>query len=135
MKIKLDDIVEALEQSEERQSYADLSAGRILSFSGAENEADMLFKMEEQWQRYVMLPDVYEETKQMMDDFCSARQDEVVKKALQTAFLQSGAVCRFRRCLQRFDLLLEWQVFRHEALYDIARDWCEENNVSYEDKE
>ena len=49
------------------------------------------------------------------------------------AFHGSGPFRRFKDGLCRYDLEQEWYDFRDEAYKQIARDWCNANNIRYKE--
>ena len=84
MNIKLEDLVNALERSDELQSCVDIENGRVLSMGDgfAENPAGReqseeerlaeVFSVEDDWQRYIVVPDIYDELRGFMRDFAAA---------------------------------------------------------------
>ena len=64
MKIKLQELADALAQSDVRQGYVDIPAGRVVLLNEDLSEADAFehaMKLEEEWEKYVMLPNVVDE--------------------------------------------------------------------------
>ena len=87
MNIKLEDLVNALERSDELQSCVDIENGRVLSMGDgfAENPAGReqseeerlaeVFSVEDDWQRYIVLPDIYDELRGFMRDYVRQQQE------------------------------------------------------------
>ena len=142
MNIKLEDLVNALERSDELQSCVDKENGRVLSMGDgfAENPAGReqseeerlaeVFSVEDDWQRYIVLPDIYDELRGFMRDFAAAAAG---REVLLSALSGQGGVCRFERQLRQLALQAEWEKYRRERLWELARDWCDENAIEYEE--
>jgi aminoglycoside 6'-N-acetyltransferase I len=52
---------------------------------------------------------------------------------LAVALQGRGAFRRFKDTLQRVGLIEDWYAFKHNAFVKLARDWCEENELLYDD--
>jgi|LSQX01.3.fsa_nt_gb aminoglycoside 6'-N-acetyltransferase I len=57
-----------------------------------------------------------------------------INELLCVALEGRGAFRRFKDTLHRVGLVDEWLAFKRDAYIDIARDWCEENGITYLDK-
>ncbi|MCL1917032.1 MAG: UPF0158 family protein [Peptococcaceae bacterium] len=55
------------------------------------------------------------------------RKNELLCVALEGR----GAFRRFKDTLCRVDLEEEWYAFKHRAYVEIAREWCDENDIEY----
>ena len=146
MKVKLDELAAALEKSDELQGYVDLENGRVILFGeefseeaeakeeSEEERLEHVFSIEDRWQQYVALPNIYDADEcEIMRAFADDLFDETQAQALREALQGHGAVTRFERQLRKFMLQEAWQAFLHEHLREAARDWCEENDISYEE--
>lgn len=135
MKVKLKELAEAFAQSDVRQGYVDTREGKVvlLPDNMAEKEAmHHAFIMEEDWERYIPIPNVMDEDETaMMHAFAASRQREDVKERLLTALQGAGAVTRFRHQVRYLLLKPAWEAFKQDYLMKAARDWCEENAVEY----
>ena len=145
MNIKLKNLVNALKQSDELQSYVDIDNGRVVTLGEgfADNPAgreeteeerlSQVFSVEDDWQRYIVLPDIYEELRSFMKAFAKDCDDPAGREALLDALAGPGAISRFERQLRRLALAKQWQAYRRDQLWELARDWCEENAIAYEE--
>jgi hypothetical protein len=147
LKIKLQDLAHALEQSDVFAGYVDLAEGRVIvcgdQLSPAAEEtgtsdADQLeraLSIEDDWQRYVALPNACDvDMKQVLQQFAATLTGSDSKNELLAALQGAGAVTRSERLLRRLGMEPHWQTYLHHYFIAIARDWCEENNVEYEDE-
>ena len=152
-KVKLSDIIEGMEhQSDESSSYLNKETGEIVTiddeeFTAAEDQEPIEDFPE--WQRpsikiaqeilqgekgYVALPsefDIHEYN--IMEEFCLSRENKEVSDALYAAIKGHGAFGRFKDAIHRLDIAEDWYKYRDEAFKQIARDWCEENDIEFTD--
>lgn len=70
----------------------------------------------------------------MMVDFTDTVTDSRANELLSVALEGKGAFRRFKDTLHRVGLTEEWYAFRREAYIAIAREWCEENDIPYEER-
>ena len=66
-----------------------------------------------------------------MQDFANSVSSEKISADLLNAIHGSGAFRNFKDTLRRHRIEKDWYAFRSEALAEIARDWCEENQVAW----
>lgn len=152
IRVKLSAIVEAMDMQFEDACYLNRKTGEIVrptseDFELAEEEAS-----EEDlpdWQResilqardiltfsddYVALPDRFDiHEYRIMENFCLSRSDEQAGQALHRLIKGSGAFRRFREALYRYDLADAWHAYRADAFKEIAREWCQDNGIAYDD--
>src|SRR5262249_31842212 len=151
MSVKIRDIVEALEmQFDESRNYLDKETGEVTTISfevtalvEAGESPDTLpgwqqpeFKtaqlIHETTGRFLALPskfDVHEW--QIMEEFASSVEDEVLRDELLSAIHGRGAFRYFKDLIHRRGVKEDWYEFRAEALREIAVDWLEENGLTY----
>ena len=92
---------------------------------------ERLLSIEEDWQRYVPLPDIYDaEIRSIMQTFAEKASQEA-RAALEETLRGASARLRFRRTVQRLSLEAAWQAHLSSSLLMLARDWCEENAIAY----
>ncbi|HBT78669.1 MAG: hypothetical protein II145_04665 [Selenomonas sp.] len=135
MKIKLDELARALEQSDVRQGYVDIQKGRVILLDEVtdENALDHVFEIEDDFEHFVPLPNLYDsEEKDTMRDFAAAQQ-EATRQRLEEALQGPGSTARFRQQVRHLFLLPAWQAFLHQHFLETARWWCEENQLDYEE--
>jgi len=68
----------------------------------------------------------------MMVDFADTVKDPRANELLCVALEGRGTFRRFKDTLHRVDLIEEWYSFKHKAYVELAREWCEENDIPYE---
>ncbi len=151
--VLLKDIVDALEmQSDDWLSFVDLDTGEVESvtrdlLSAAEEAEDEEEELDvPQWQqpewelakriifsdRFAKLADKFHVHEwSIMQDFANSVSSERISEDLLNAIHGSGAFRYFKDTLRRHRIEKEWYAFRSEALAEIARDWCEENQVAW----
>ena len=151
--VKLSDITDELEMiMDEASSYLNKETGEVITIMNDELHAtencDDLEKYPEwqrdmikmaadvfnNWENYVDLPskfDVHEYN--IMERFCLSIEDEEVSDSLYYAIKGSGAFRRFKDGIYRFDIADDWYRYRTEALREIAKKWCEDNEIEYVD--
>ena len=71
----------------------------------------------------------------IMEDFAENVSDSRANELLCVALEGKGAFRRFKDTLHRVNLTDEWYAFKHNAYVDIAREWCEDNDIPYIDVE
>ena len=69
----------------------------------------------------------------MMSDFVDSVTDPRKNEMLSIALDGKGAFRRFKDTLSRVGLEDEWYAFKRNAYAEVARDWCEENDIEYTD--
>ena len=143
MEISLQELSAALEKTDILQGYVDTREGRILMIeedvaasldkAAQREEAHMesVLAIEEDWQRYVPLPDIYNaEIRSIMQTFAEKVPQEA-RVALEETLRGASARLRFRRAVQSLSLAAAWQAHLSSSLLALARDWCEENAIAY----
>ena len=68
----------------------------------------------------------------IMVRFTDSLKNKRAKELLSVALKGRGAFRRFKDTLHHLDLTDEWYAFQNEAYIEIAREWCEENDIPYE---
>ena len=139
MEISLQELAAALEKTDVLQGYADTRDGRIILMGEDESDAasreeermERLLSIEEDWQRYVPLPDIYDaEIRSIMQTFAEKAPQEA-RAALEESLRGASARLRFRHTVQSLSLAAAWQAHLSSSLLALARDWCEENAIAY----
>lgn len=135
MKVDLKDLAAAFAQSDVRQGYVDIRDGKVVMMADDLAERDAMhyaLAMEEDWEHYIPIPNVMDgDEAAMMRAFAESRPREDVKERLLTALQGAGAVTRFRHQVRHLLLKPAWEAFKQDYLMQVARDWCEENDVEY----
>ena len=139
MKIQLSDLAKALEQSDVKQSYVDIAKGAVVFVDedGSEDDQqvlDRVFDIEDDFENYVPIPDFYAgEERETMQAFAEAQQESEKKERLLEALRQPGGTARFRHAAKEMLLLSDWEAYLHQHFLDLARWFCEENELEYEE--
>lgn len=136
-KVNLDELAAALEQTDVRQGYVDLAQGRVILLQedmGEDAALDHALEIEEDWERYLPLPNVLDEAERdIMASFAASRPREDVRERLQDILAGAGAAARFHRQVHHLLLQPAWEAHKRACLRDIARDWCDENHIEYQE--
>jgi hypothetical protein len=143
MKTKLSDIVEAMEiQNEESSFYFNIKTYEIISFYNEDsdfidekliNEDKELRNTVLESENYIQIPDKFDINEyRMMERFSLSIPGEI-GDIFYDNLSGSGAFSRFRNNISRFDLENKWYKFRDKSYYEIAKDWCELNEIQFID--
>ena len=148
--ISLREVIEAMEiTGDDRVSYLDPETGEIITVTEEERHLAEDESLEDvpEWQRemlpkiraalesdrFLELPnrfDIHEWS--IMDAFSRAQGGEQTRQELLDAIHGAGAFRTFRSTIRRLGMEQNWYKFREEALAEIARNWLEEHELSYE---
>lgn len=153
-RVKLDDIIEGLEsQSSEASSFLDKKTGQVVLITDEEMyaaEDDEPIEDFPEWQRdqvriakqiltnitdYIGLPskfDIHEYS--IMEKFYLSLNDDEMSDTLYSLIKGSGAFGRFKNAIHEYDIADDWYKYRNDALKEIAIEWCQENDIEFEDK-
>jgi hypothetical protein len=154
IRVKLDDIIEGLElQSDERYAFLDKRTGEVVSISDEEMQAaedDEPIEDFPDWQQdlvriakeivdetgdYIDLPTKFDiDEYSIMEKFCLSLDDSEMSDDLYSAIKGSGAFRRFKDAINEYDIADDWYKYRNDALKEIAIEWCQENDIEFEDK-
>jgi GAF domain-containing protein len=152
--VKLSAVIDGLDSiGDETHAYLDTKTGEVVFVTedelGLDDEddevADLTGRTEEEVRvaravaedtegRFLKLPskfDIHEYG--IMDDFCRSLENEEVSAELLRAIQGRGAFRRFKDAIQRFGIADRWYAYRDAAFKRIAVDWCEANEIAYED--
>ena len=69
----------------------------------------------------------------LMESFAAAQREDV-KERLQEILQNSGAQIKFRQQIKHLLLKPAWEKFQQEYFLNVARDYCEENDLEYEEQ-
>jgi hypothetical protein len=150
--VLLKDIVDALEMlSEDSLSFVDLDTGQVETVSiellgeaeesDEDEELDLPAWQQPEWElakriaysdRFVRLPRKFDVNDwSIMEDFANSVSSERISEELSNAIHGPGAFRYFKDTIRRHRIEKDWYAFRTEALAEIARDWCDENDVAW----
>ena len=137
MKVNLQELAKALAQSDMHQGYIDIASGRVILMQddlGEEEALNHVFEIEDDWEHYIPLPNAVDsEEHNLMETFAAAQREDV-KERLQEILQKSGAQIKFRQQIKHLLLKPAWEKFQQEYFLNVARDYCEENDLEYEEQ-
>ena len=137
MKVKLNELADALAKSDVRQGYVDIVRGKVIIIEEdmVEEEAlNHVFDIEEDWEHYIPLPNLIDgEEHAVMQKFAQMQRRDDIKERLLAILSGAGAASRFQREVRHLLLKPAWENFLKVYLVEAARDWCEENALQYEE--
>ena len=137
MKVNLQELAKALAQSDMHQGYIDIASGRVILMQddlGEEEALNHVFEIEDDWEHYIPLPNAVDsEEHNLMETFAAAQREDV-KERLQEILQKSGAQIKFRQQIKHLLLRPAWEKFQQEYFLNVARDYCEENDLEYEEQ-
>ena len=153
IRVKLSDITGGMEsQSDENSSYLDKETGEIVLISDDEIQAiednDSLEDFPD-WEqenlsiareiinetdRYLELPTKFDINEyEIMERFCLSLEDPQMSELLFSKIKGSGAFRRFKDAIYQNGIEDEWFAYRNEELKKIAIEWCQENNIEFDE--
>ena len=118
------DFVEFPEEYDEEAS-TEMTEEQILQYA---------FEVEDNWERYVPLPNAYDiDEHSIMKNFALQQEDLAIKEKLLEALNGSAALRHFRQQIKELGLETAWLEQRQQGFLQIARQWCLENGILYEE--
>ena len=152
MKIQLSSIVEGIEfQGLESHSYLDLRNGEVIliadeEVNAAERDDDISEQAEwykeaiartkdflENQDQYLGLPSKYDlHEYRIMENFVYSISIEEQKEEMLSLIQGKGAFSRFKQGIERFLLKEKWYKYRDSEIAKFAEEWCQENDIHYE---
>lgn len=134
MKVKLDDVVEALDfVNMEHDAYYNPLKNEIF-YSDIGDYTDLNEdELDELFENSIGLPTQYEINEySMMEEFIVTIEDVKLYNQLQIAINGRGAFRRFKDTCINFDIIEAWYKFRDKKYKYITIEWCNDNNINYE---
>jgi len=136
MKVNLHELAKALAKSDMHQGYIDIESGKVILLTGDLGEEEALnhvFEIEDDWEHYIPLPNAVDsEEHNLMEGFAAAQREDVKVRLLEI-LQQPGAKLKFRQQIKHLFLKPGWEKFQQEYFLHVARDYCEENDLEYEE--
>lgn len=142
-KVPLSIVVDAVETaSDEWNQYLDIEEMEIVSlpvypFAGKydEDEEELSELIEEGWNvRFFRLPSPYDiHEYHIMEQFIWELPEGRIQDSLEYAIRGRGAFRRFKERIIQYDIEEQWYDYQQEAYRKIAKEWCEDNDLEYED--
>ncbi|KQU19447.1 hypothetical protein ASG65_23910 [Bacillus sp. Leaf13] len=151
VQVKLKDIIEEMEiQFDDSQSFLNIKTGEIFFVTSNDLRAaedDEPFNHLPDWQQenlriandvvenfenYIELPTKYDVNEyEMMEDFCLTVSDLRKQNSLLLEIKGKGAFRKFKDKIIDFEIEDQWYSYRDERFKQIAKKWCQDNNVNY----
>lgn len=83
---------------------------------------------------YVQLPSRYDMHEYaIMEDFCRTVEKPKIASDLFRSISGKKAFRRFKEAIHRHGIENDWYRFKDEAYREIARGWCEENGITWQE--
>ena len=137
MKVNLQELAKALSQSDMHQGYIDIASGKVVILRddlGEDESLNHVFEIEDDWEHYIPLPNAVDsEERNLMVSFAAAQREDVQAR-LQEILQQPGAQLKFRQQIKHLLLKSAWEEFQQQYFLNVARDYCEENDLEYEEQ-
>lgn len=115
-------IAEELDENNDISSYSDWE----------QDEIKVAIDVIENWNNYVNLPDKFDiDEYSIMEKFSYHYHDNEVRDKLCSAISGRGAFRRFKDTITYHGISDEWYAYKKAKLIEIARDWCEINQIPY----
>ena len=133
MKIKLDDVIEALEFVNDGMDAGAYLNPKTYEIVYIDDYIDISSeKKEEIYDEYISLPSKYYiDEYSMMEEFIETIDDVKLYNQLYIAINGKGAFRRFKDTCINFDIIDDWYRFRDEKYKELAIEWCKDNNIEY----
>ncbi len=134
MKVKLDDVIMALEfinSGIDCSAYYDDQKNDFIYIG---DYSDMTIdEKEDVYENCIGLPSKYNiDEYEMMEEFIETIDDAKMYNNLVMAISGKGAFGRFKDVCYHYGIEDRWYKFRDEKYKDIAIDWCNKNNIDFE---
>ena len=127
MKVKLDEIIDALEWvNADTQAFLNTETGEtVMWIEYGDNDID---EEELEDEKYIRLPDQFEINEyHMMESFAYDRDERLVN-----VIKGSGAFRRFKDMAEEIGLIDDWYEFRDNCYRERAEEWCESRGIEWE---
>ena len=135
MKVKLNDVIEAIDFADpEMQYFYSIETEEVLlvwdGMVNGKTNPGLIEEIEESIGEYIALPgqydiDEYSIMEEFVDNLPGGRKREELYDALQGR----GAFRRFKDELYELGLEQKWYKYRDQAYEKLARKWCEEHGI------
>ena len=131
--VKLNDIIDALE-------FVNMGIDSYAYFNPKENEIfyvdeyNTFEEPEDLIEESISLPTKFQiDEYSMMEEFIETIDDVKLYNQLCIAINGSGAFRRFKDTCINYEIIEDWYKFRDQKYKELAINWCEENNIKYEE--
>ena len=133
MKVKLDNIIEALEFVNfemNTSAYLNPETYEIVYIDDYMDTSEE--EREKIYDEYISLPTKYYiDEYSMMEEFIETIEDVRLYNQLYIAINGKGAFRRFKDTCINFDIIDDWYKFRDKKYRKLAIEWCKANDIEY----
>ena len=138
MKVKLQDIIDGIDMvSEDSTCYLDTETGELIyisEFADNDYDDDILELIDEGSDRFLSLPSQWDRNDySTMERFIESLPPGKEQNLLAISINGSGAFRRFKYTASELGLLDDWYRFLNNAHRELAIEWCEDNEIEYEE--
>jgi len=155
MKVKLNDLIECIEfenenlhhfynkktgiiiykESSETSNYSAADYNRINEFEEWEKELiEYLYDLENNPDNYIKLPDEEELSElNTMIHFCKSFSDFSIGHIINKNLDDSKKIQKIKKLIEEKHMLNDWYAYREQSERQIAIDWCNDNNIEFEE--
>ncbi len=133
--LKLSKVKEALESVNlESTAYFNKTSNEIL-WKWDFNPEYSTYKEEDEWSDDIicMFDFTDKNDYDMMQEFIGTIENQDIQEQLYVKTKGSGAFRRFRFILENYDLIDRWYQYRDTKYKEIAKEWCVEHSVKFEE--
>ena len=132
--VKLSDVAEHIEMADNGSySFYNELTGEFYWYSDFGDRDDRDLDEEEGWLRLPSQRDADEYG--MMSDFAEAVKNSRKREQLDIALSGKGAFRRFKDAVNREGIADLWYAFRDRRYMELARDWCDDEEIPYDPAE
>ncbi len=133
--LKLSEVKEALESVNlESTAYFNKTSNEIL-WKWDFNPEYSTYKEEDEWNDDIicMFDFTDKNDYDMMQEFIGTIENQDIQEQLYAKTKGNGAFRRFRFILENYDLIDRWYQYRDTKYKEIAKEWCVEHSVKFEE--
>ena len=133
MKVKLNDIIDALEFVNDGMDTTAYLNPENLKIVYIDDYSDISEEEKERiYDEYISLPTKYYiDEYSMMAEFIETIEDVRLYNQLYIAINGKGAFRRFKDTCINYDIIDDWYKFRDEKYRELAIEWCKDNDIEY----
>lgn len=137
LKVKLDDVLEAIELAfDEFEYFYNNETGEIILYGDpmltGVDQSEFLEDLEENFDKYIRLPTKFEiNDYHIMETFIWNLPEGRIQDELEIAIRGRGAFRRFKDKISYFDIEDQWFSYRDKEYKRMAIRWCKDNNIEY----
>ena len=85
-------------------------------------------------ERYYYLPSRYQfHDSELIEEYIDKIENRNIQEKFEEAFYGKGKYRRFKEILRKYRIENDYYNFREEYLKNMAIEWCQKNNIEYEE--